>query len=74
MNVASLPARERVPCLEQTNDPLTRVVLLEFGPRFLDFYEQCCDGGKAGLRHPIWQPHVALLGSFSVASMTENQF
>lgn len=46
MNVASLPARERVPCLEQTNDPLTRVVLLEFGPRFLDFYEQCCDGGN----------------------------
>lgn len=61
MNVASLPAREHVPCLEQTDDPLTRVVLLEFGPRFLDFYEQRCDGGNVPcLRHPIWQPHVAL--------------
>lgn len=31
MNVASLPARERVPCLEQTNDPLTRLYCWNLG-------------------------------------------
>ena len=34
--------RKRAPCLEQTDDPLAGVVLLDCGPRFLDFYEQHC--------------------------------
>lgn len=42
MNGVRLTMRKRASCLEQTDDPPASVVLLECGPRFLDFYEQHC--------------------------------